>query len=499
MLLRPTRAELKAIVYFLSRITEGLAALFLIPAVIAVLFQEWKPCLDFLFSAALAYAVSGVLARFGERREMSGPIVAAVVPSFWLLAAVLSGVPLYLSGHFGSYLDAVFDAMSAFSTTGLTLILDLDHLAMSTNFFRHLKIFVGGQGIILAALLFPAAGLREAYRLYSGEGREEKIFPNVRQTALFIWSVSIIYLLIGTVALALSAWRSGMSPGNAVFQGINLFMAAFDTGGFTPQSMSVMFYQSALLEAVLAFVMIAGMINFGLHFALWSGNLREIYRDIEVKSLTVTILFTFTGVALALVVGGVFETFSGVFRKGFFQLISAHSTTGHMTVYAEQLGQRWGDFALVALSVAMGLGGGACSTAGGIKALRVGLSAKIVLEEVKKTMLPQVSVVRERYHHLRDFVIQGGLVRNVLLVILAYLVTYLLGAMVCLYYGYSFTDSLFESISAAANVGLSTGLTAPTMPALIKVVFILQMWAGRLEFVSVMALLALLAAVVRGR
>ena len=116
----------------------------------------------------------------------------------WLAAMFLGAIPLFLSGHWGSYLDACFDAMSGFATTGLVLVQDLDHLALSHNLWRHLMMFIGGQGIVIVALSFFVRGLSGAFKMYVGEARDERVLPNVVHTARFIWLVSIIYLILGS-------------------------------------------------------------------------------------------------------------------------------------------------------------------------------------------------------------------------------------------------------------------------------------------------------------
>ena len=154
--------------------------------------------------------------------------------SSWLAAAVLGAIPFYLSGHWVSFLDCVFDSMSGFATTGLVLVQDLDHIARSVNLWRHLIMFIGGQGVVVVALSFLVRGSAGAFRMYVGEARDEKVLPNVVETARFIWLVSIVYLILGTFALAVVGRYEGMSWANAFFHGACVFMAAFDTGGFAP-------------------------------------------------------------------------------------------------------------------------------------------------------------------------------------------------------------------------------------------------------------------------
>lgn len=500
MLIRPTLRDIKIIGYYLGKIIIGLGILTSIPLVVSLLFKEINPACDFIISASISLILGFILILIFKTNDdpnwMQGMIVVSLS---WLVAMFLGAIPLFLSGHWRSYLDACFDAMSGFATTGLVLVQDLDHLSFTHNLWRHLIMFIGGQGIIIVALSFLVRGFSGAFKMYVGEAREERIFPNVISTARFIWTVSITYLILGTLALALVGAYEGMRPGNAIFHGLCVFMAAFDTGGFAPQSQNILYYHSLSFEIVTIIIMILGAINFKLHYALWTGNRKEIIRNIETVTFFITIMATFFIVALGLAKTGTYPDIIACFRKGFYQLISGHTGTGYMTIYAAQFIKEWGALALVGITIAMGLGGGACSTTGGIKVLRIGIVFKTLIHDIKKIILPESAVFVEKFHHIKEVILEDKQVRSALLILLAYLVLYLAGAIVGVSLGYPFLESLFESTSAAANVGLSCGITQTTMPALLKLTYIFQMWIGRLEFMSIFTLIGFLVAVIRGK
>src|SRR4030043_2056776 len=131
--------------------------------------------------------------------------------------------------------------MSGFATTGLVLVQGLDHLSYAHNLWRHLIMFIGGQGIVVIAVSSFVKGLSGAFRMYVSEARDEKVLPNVISTSRFIWLVSIVYLILSTLVLGLVGISNGMKPVNAFLQGACLFMAAFDTGGFTIQSQNMLY------------------------------------------------------------------------------------------------------------------------------------------------------------------------------------------------------------------------------------------------------------------
>jgi trk system potassium uptake protein len=500
MILKPRLEDFKIIGFYLGKIILGLAFTMAVPVLIALCFKEVNPALDFLISIETSVLLGFLLIKICHTDKdlnwMQGMIVVSLS---WVVAMILGALPLYLSGHWGSFLDACFDAMSGFATTGLTLVQDLDHLSYAHNFWRHLTMFLGGQGIVVIALSFFVRGFSGAFKMYVGEGRDEKIMPNVINTSRFIWLVSIVYLVLGTIALGLTGILNGMRPFNAFFHGVCIFMAAFDTGGFSPQSQNVLYYHSFAYEAITIIVMVLGAINFKLHYHLWMGNRKELVKDIETRTLFATIIVTFAVVAVGLAQTGIYPAAATLFRKGFYQLISGHTGTGFQTVYAPQLITDWNSLALVGIIIAMALGGAVCSTTGAIKMLRIGIIFKAFKEDLKRIIMPEKAIVVEKFHHIREVFLGDKLVRGALMITLVYIILYGFGALVGMFYGYPLLSALFESTSAAANVGLSCGITNIAMPAALKVTYILQMWAGRLEFMSVFVIFGFLYAMIKGK
>lgn len=500
MLIRPTLRDFKIIAFYTGKIISGLGLTLLIPAITAAAFSEW----NMFFAFLLAFSISEFFWLATDRyfytdRDLKWMQGMMVVSVSWLLATIIGAIPMYLSGYFSSFLDACFDVMSGFTTTGLTLIQDLDHAPYSLNMWRHLLQFIGAQGIIVLALTFFIRATRGALKIYIGEAREESLLPNVINTAKAIWTITIAYFVVGSTVLSVVNLLSGMEPVRAVLHGMWIYMTAWGTGGFAPQSLSVLYYHSPIFEFFTAIFMILGGMNFALHWSLWRGEKLEIFKNIEIRSFTITVALTFLAGALALVRAGVFDTFIGGFRIIYFQIISAHSGTGFMTVTAPQFPAQWGEAGMMAVVVAMALGASAGSTAGGIKAMRIGLVIKGIAAEVKRIISPEKSVVITYYHHIRKQILSDNQVKMAALIMLAYISMYLFGGILGQFYGIPFVQSLFDSVSAGANVGLTCGVTSPTMPALLKIYYILAMWMGRLEFTSIFALSGFIVALVKGR
>jgi len=251
MILRPRLEDLKIIGFYLGKIILGLAFTMVIPLLTGLCFKEFNPTLDFLISIEVSVLLGLLLLKICHtEKDLSWMQGMIVVSLSWVVAMVLGAIPLYLSGHWKSFLDANFDAMSGFATTGLALVQDLDHLSYTHNLWRHLIMFLGGQGIVVIALSFFVRGFSGAFKMYVGEARDERILPNVIHTSRFIWLVSIVYLILGTLALGITGIFNGMQPVNSFFHGACVFMAAFDTGGFSPQSQSILYYHSMIYEVI---------------------------------------------------------------------------------------------------------------------------------------------------------------------------------------------------------------------------------------------------------
>jgi trk system potassium uptake protein TrkH len=437
-----------------------------------------------------------LLASRGEQRLDwgHGMVVVAVT---WLIVPLNGAIPFMLSGHFANPLDAYFDAMSGLSTTGLALVQDLDHLAPSLNFWRHLLHFLGGQGIIIAVLVLFAGG--GAMTLYYGEGRDDRILPSVRSTARFIWGVAVAHLAFGVLALGLVAYFIlGFGWIRSFFHGLMIFFAGFDTGGFAPQSTSLGYYHSAVFEFVASILMVAGALSFAVHFALWRGPRRPLWRNLESRTILGTFLFTMTLVIVGLVAMNAYGEVTGLSRQGFFQVLSAHTGTGFATVLPNEM-VRWRGLAFAGMVIAMALGGMASSTAGGIKAMRVGLTASSMRQDIQSVLLPHGAIVDRSHFQFRTRQLTPTLSRTVLTISLLYVTLYMAGTVIAMAYGIPLQQALFESVSAGANVGLSVGVTDPSMPVFVEITYIIQMWLGRLEFVAAFALIGFLYSMVKGK
>lgn len=495
------RGNIRAILHYTGMLVLAVAGAMVVPFIVAVISGEWDPALDYVLGAGVTSLVGALLVRLAPRGTPINRRDALLITALaWLAASLTAAVPLAFSGHFGSYLDATFEAMSGFTTSGLILVQDLDHLANAHNVWRHLTHLIGGQGIVVAALSI-AIGMRGggAMSLYHAEGRDEKIMPNVMHTARFIWLVTAVYVVLGIVSLTVVNLGAGMGFGRSVLHAFCNTAACWDTGGFGPQSQNSLYYHSPWFEIVTVMLMIAGTMNFNLHAHIWRGERRELLKNIEARTIAINTLILSMLMGLGLAATTLYSGPGEIIRKGIYHLFSASSGTGQQSLYPAQWTHGLGGLGFVAILLAMAFGGMASSTAGGIKMFRIGVTVKGLLWRVRQSIAPQSAMVNESIHQFTKVPLTAELFSNVLLIFLLYIVTYITGGVIGMMYGYPPAEAIFESISAAANVGLSTGITTPAMPTGLKIVYIVEMWAGRLEFVALFAIVASVIASVRDR
>lgn len=497
---RPAPDDLRLVAWAVGIALAVLAAVMTVPLVVAVATRD----VDGASALALGVALAVGLALLGTRRRPSGALGWAngliAVALAWLVGALVAAVPLALSGRYDGLLPALFDAMSALTTTGLTVAHDPDHAPVALVLHLHLLQLVGGLGTVLTVLTVLVGGGPRSVALAAAAERGDRVHPNVRHTLRFVLRTAGAHLAVGTIALLALLLRDGLAPGRALLHAVALASSALSTGGMSVMRASVAHHHSPAIEAVVAALMVAGALSFGLHVALWSGRPREALRHLELRTLAITTSGALLLVLAGLAGEGVHREGVALVRRGVFTLVAAATTSGLTVVDPTLLRVDWGALAPAALVVAMAIGGMTASTAGGVKAFRVGVVAKTIAADVRRSLLPDSALVVASYHAGRRRVLDEDLSRSATTVLLLYLVTYLAGGAVGLVTGAgTITDALFESVSVTANAGLSVGIVGPGMPRALMATHLVQMWLGRLEFLAALALGAWVVALVRGR
>ena len=486
---RFTLYDFRVIGHYLGTLIMFSAAVMVVPFVTALVFQEWEPAARYLFAVGLSLVV-GALLRFLriEPGRLTRRQALAVTGLAWIVLALFASVPLYLSGHYATFLDAVFDGVSGLTTTGASVIVDLDHLSNADNMFRFMMHLLGGLGLIVVAISLGIFGKRSGASLYTSEGRSEHVAPNVVQTTRFIARITLVVVAASTAVSGVLMFLAGMEPARAALHALWVSISGFVTGGFTPMQQSILYYHSLPLEFFLMVLMIAGSIGFVIQSEVGKGRVGAFFRDIETRTMVIWLVamtFVFTA---TLSQSTFFSDLPALLRRGMFMIVSAFTTTGFQTITVNQLTTVLTSGAFLSIALLMAVGGGSGSTAGGLKLSRVGIIYKSIVSTIKEALAPDSARVVVTYNHIGRRVLSPEVVKEAMTVFVLFVITYALGALVGIAHGHDATQAIFESVAMTSNGGLITGLATAGMPPTLELFYIFQMWAGRLEFVTLLAL-----------
>ncbi len=400
-----------------------------------------------------------------------------IVSLTWVTFSFFGALPFMVSGYIPTLTDAFFETMSGFTTTGATILTDIEALPKSLLVWRNMTQWLGGMGVIaLAVAVLPFLGIG-GVQLFKAEVPgpiKDKISPRISETAKFLWGVYLLF----TVAEILLLMLGGLS----FFDSVCLTFGTLATGGFTPTNASLAAFPSPYIHyVVIVFMFIAG-VNFSLHFWALKGRFNLYLSNPEFRFfLGITGLATGLIMAARLFEG---ESFSEeFFRSTLFQTVSIVTTTGFVTHDYEQ----WPFVTQIILLALMFFGGCTSSTGGGIKNVRILVAFKFMGSELKKLFHPHgVFPIR-----MGDRTIQERQVANIVGFISFYVLIFFLGVMAMAGLGQNIDTSIGAVAATLGNVGPGIGGVGPVenyshLPALGKWVLSFLMLVGRLEIFTVL-------------
>ena len=480
----------RVITHVLSGVVLALGFALLAPLAISLLYED-ESWASFLIPALAMIAV-GSLGFWASRPPSSARAQLYVLPKdillsvtlAWMLAALLGGVPYLLEGVFSSPVDSTFEAMSGFTTTGATLLSDIEAQTPSILFWRSLTQWLGGIGIVvLFVAVAPVLGFGAA-RLLSAEVSgitQPRLTPRIADTAK---ALLIVYLAL-SVAEVVALLLVGMNLYDAVLHAFTTIA----TGGFNPKNASVGFYDSVAIEAVIIVFMALSGVSFALYYALYTRRRLKVLLDREL----LTYLSILAG-AVVFVWGVLFlqgdygSEWAGALRDSAFTVTSIISTTGYVTADFDE----WDTAAKIALVLLMFVGGCAGSTAGGIKVVRVIIVFKTVAADLLRGIHPKAV----RPLMLGDRVLSENIRTAVLGLSLAWLSVFALAVLLVSLQQELALESSIGAVAATLNViGPGVGQvgaaeTYEVVNASGRLVLTLCMLLGRLEILTVLALLS---------
>ncbi|MFC1820752.1 TrkH family potassium uptake protein [Thermodesulfobacteriota bacterium] len=404
----------------------------------------------------------------------------AIVTFGWVAAGLVGAIPFVLSGTIHGFTNAYFESISGFTTTGATILSDIESLSKGILIWRSIIQWFGGMGIIvlsIAILPFLGVGGMQLYRAEIPSPVVDKLKPRISDTAKTLWTV---YLFITTLEIILL-----LGGGMSLFDSVCHAFCTMPTGGFSPKNASIAYYNNSYFEGVIAFFVLLAGINFSLHYRLIKGDFTVFGKDPECR--------VFLGITCLLVVvvtlniyGAVYDSFINAFRYASFQVSSIITTTGFVTADYD----KWPALSRNLLLVCMFLGGMAGSTGGGIKTMRVILLIKHGYQEVFRIIHPHaVTSVK-----LGGRAVPSETLSSIWGFFILYLALFVLSTLIMSFLEMDLISSFASVTACIFNVGPGLGLVGPlenymSIPVIGKWVLIFCMLLGRLEIYTVIVLL----------
>ena len=504
------RVDMATVGRDVGRIVQAVSLLIVVSIAVAAINGEFYTIPAFVVSALVIGGIgTGLVRRYRDAAPPEKREAMVTAATAWGVIGVLGSLPFLLiawtiqvdpypawtntppmdstTAVFLHPLDAVFESMSGFTGTGLTMAAVEDELPRALHWWRSLSEWIGGVGVIvLTVAILRRSGGAGSYTLYESEARSEKIHPSIVTTVREIWKI-FVGLTLGSIALFLLV-------GMPLWDAINHGMTGIATGGFSVHAESIGHYDSPLIEYATVPVMVAGSIAFPVHYLIANGEVRNFYADLQTRWV-----FIWFSVGSLVMIGilhanGQYATIEETVRLGLFQFVSATSNTGFGTAtIGGGTEQVWSAGATLLACLGMLTGAAAGSTVSGLKLIRVITLLKGTAWQIRKVFQPDSAI---RYLELGERNLDETQAQReyteATVVFVLWLIFLAVGVAVLLRVlspAHPLEYVIFDVMSAQSNVGLDAGITGPTMPGTAKAMLILNMWVGRLEIIPVAVLL----------
>ena len=466
--------------YILGRMLGVEALVLLIPTFVSWLYNEegWK---YFLITSAILVVV---YLAFGLKKPKDTKIYGrdgfVIIASAWVLWSLFGALPFWISGSIPSYVDAFFETISGFTTTGSTILTDASSLPMGMNFWRCFTHWIGGMGVLVFVMVIVSLEDKNSMHLMRAEvpGPEtDKLVPKARDSAKILYGM---YLIL-TIAEVIFLLAGGMNLYDSL---IHSFSTA-GTGGFNNRANSVAYYDSAYIDGVITVFMILFGINFNVYYFLLLKKVKAVFKNEELRTYLGVILGA--TVLITINILSIYEAPLKAFRYAVFQVAAIITTTGFVTADFNL----WPEFSKCILLLLMVIGACAGSTGGGMKVSRIIILLKSVKREMKRLLHPQsVNLVKVNHKKVSESTMQG-----VYMYFIAYIGVFIVSVLLVSLNNYDFTTTFSGVLTTLNNVGPGLAGVGPIenfsqFSALSKLVFCADMLIGRLEVFPFLMLLS---------
>ncbi|QUH24578.1 TrkH family potassium uptake protein [Serpentinicella alkaliphila] len=456
------------------------AIAFVLPLYIAILDKSHDR-LAFIYSILIVLAVGIPMSRFPKKNNRIRAKDALTIVTFgWILVSVFGSIPFILSGSIPSFIDAFFETVSGLTTTGATIIDDIEVLPRGILFWRSFTHWLGGMGILVLTLaIFPTIGVG-GFQIFKAESPgpiSDKLVPRVKDTATILYTAYLGITILQVVLL----YFGGMS----LYESLIHTFGTVGTGGFSTRNASVGAFNSSYITYVIAIFMIASGVNFGLYYELYKGRWRKVVVNSEFKLYIAIVLISILLITINMS-GSIYNSFSETFEHSLFQVASITTTTGYTTANYDE----WTNFSKGILFFLMFVGGSAGSTAGSIKVIRLLILVKLVKRETLKLLHPKAYIPVT----LNDKMITSDVIASVISFFFLYLVIFAVGTLVISLEDIGLISSMSAVAATLGNIGPGFGFVGPThtysqFTGASKMFFSLLMLFGRLELFTMIIFL----------
>lgn len=461
----------KMVLRILGVVLLSQAVLMLLPLAVAVYYKE-NTVRSFLITIG-ALLVSGfVFTRFKPKNKTIYSREGFIIVSLgWILMSAFGALPFFISGEIPNYIDALFEAVSGFSTTGASILTDVEVLSRSILFWRSFTHWIGGMGVLVFLMaVLPIAGGGGNIFLMRAESTGPdvgKLVPKSISSARILYGIYLFLTILEMVMLKIS--------GMTLFESVTLSFGTAGTGGFGVLNSSIGSY-SVFSQSVITVFMILFGINFNMYFLLLCGKIKDVLKNEELRAY---FLIMFTAVIVITIdIRTLFSTGSEALRAAAFQVSSVMTTTGYSTADFD----KWPELSRMIMLMVMCVGGCAGSTGGGLKVARILIILKNIKKEFKRMVHPRsVNIICMDGKRVSDGVAQGTSVY-----LTVYMVIFVISILLISFDKMDITSNVTGVLSALNNIGPglnvvgATGNFAP-YSMMSKIVFIIDMLLGRLE------------------
>jgi trk system potassium uptake protein TrkH len=477
--------SLKAAARILGRLLLLVALAEAVPVLCCLFYRELFDAAVFLGTSSVTLAAAGLLMAWGGRGDpgdLHRREGILIVAGGWVLASLFGALPYVWTGTLSHPVDAFFEAASGFTTTGASVLTDIESAGRGILFWRSFTQWLGGMGIIvLFVALLPeiVPGARFLFKLEVPGPTAETLHPRVRDTALVLWKIYFGFTLAETALL--------MVAGLDLYDALTHTFSTLSTGGFSPRNASVASFESPWVEGVIVLFMVLAGMNFSLFYGLRERRLgvRTLLRDPELRLYLAVMTGAVVVVVVDLVLRDGVRVLLRSIRESVFQVVSITTTTGFATADFDG----WPALSRGLLLALMFMGGCAGSTAGSMKAMRVLIGLKYAFKEVRLVYSPnEVMTVQVGGRPVPD-----PAVRAVAGFFVLFIASWGVGTMLLAASGESLVTAASAAIATLGNVGPGLDAVGPVRnyaqyAPFFKVVMVLLMWLGRLEVYAIAAL-----------